>query len=100
MFLGFEDVAAHSFESVSSHVHWVYCVYLLIRDDVPGALEGLDSLAERQSRVTDIVRSAEKSRAVQILTQFDGPQRYKRHLQEVIRALESGIPLKNVAISP
>jgi len=100
MFLGFEDVAAHSFESVCSHVHWVYCTYLLIRDNVKGAMDGLDSLAERQARVTDIVHSAEKSRAVQILTQFNGPQRYKSHLQEVIRNIESGIALKHVPLSP
>ena len=29
MFLGFEDVAAKSFRSVVSHVHWVYCLHLI-----------------------------------------------------------------------
>ena len=30
MFLGFEDVATKSFDSVISHVHWVYCAYILL----------------------------------------------------------------------
>jgi hypothetical protein len=28
--LGFEDVATHGFDSVMSHVHWVYCSYILL----------------------------------------------------------------------
>jgi hypothetical protein len=38
MFLGFEDVSAKHFNSVISHVHWVYCAYILsnssLRNDV------------------------------------------------------------------
>ncbi|OQY14341.1 MAG: hypothetical protein B6I30_00770 [Desulfobacteraceae bacterium 4572_187] len=29
MFLGFEDVATKWFEAVESHVHWVYCAYIV-----------------------------------------------------------------------
>jgi hypothetical protein len=30
MFMGFEDVATKYFSSVVSHVHWVYCAYILL----------------------------------------------------------------------
>ena len=99
IFLGFEDVAAQSFESVCAHVHWVYCAYLLLYDEIKGVLQGLDSLAERQARVKQIVDSAEKSRAVQILTQFNGTQRYKNQLQQALADLEIGGSLNDAAFS-
>ena len=34
--LGFEDVATHGFASVMSHVHWVYCSYILLHLSPPG----------------------------------------------------------------
>jgi hypothetical protein len=98
-FLGFEDVAAQSFQSVSAHVHWVYCAYLLIHDEIKGVLQDLNSLAERQARVKQVIDSAEKSRAVQILTQFNGAQRYKAQLQQVLAELESGKTPSDVALS-
>jgi hypothetical protein len=35
MFLGFEDVATRTFESVKAHVHWVYCAYILLHSHPP-----------------------------------------------------------------
>ena len=80
MFLGFEDVATKWFYSVIAHVHWVYCVYILLNSgpfDTP-----CRNIAEKQERVNRIISNREKSRAIQILTQFDGPQRYKNELQQ------------------
>jgi len=34
--LGFEDVATRGFDSVMSHVHWVYCAYILLYMSPPG----------------------------------------------------------------
>ena len=31
MFMGFQEVATKHFESVISHVHWVYCAYILLK---------------------------------------------------------------------
>ena len=98
-FLGFEDVAAQSFEAVTAHVHWVYCAYLLINDEIKGVLEDVDSLVERQARVKQIIDSAEKSSAVQMLTQFNGAQRYKSQLQQALADLESGKTLNDGALS-
>ena len=81
MFLGLEDVAAKHFKSVISHIHWVYCAYILLTRPPPGALEQTDSFAEKQRMIKEIFDTKEKSRIAQLLTQFDGPRRYKAELQ-------------------
>ena len=81
MFPGLEDIAAKHFNSVISHVHWVYCAYILLNLPPPGSLEQADSFAEKQRLVKELVDTKEKSRAVQLLTQFDGLRRYKAELQ-------------------
>jgi hypothetical protein len=42
--LGFEDVATHGFDAVRSHVHWVYCAYILIHLSPPGLSLGRQSI--------------------------------------------------------
>ena len=80
MFLGFEDVAAKWFDSVIAHVHWVYCVYILLN---AGPFEShVRAIANKQENISKIVSRRENRRVVQLLTQFDGPQRYKRQLQQ------------------
>ena len=82
MFLGFEDVATKSFDSVIAHVHWVYCAYILMN---AGPFEShCRAIADKQEKISKIVSSKENSRVIQLLTQFDGPQRYKRQLQEAL----------------
>ena len=82
MFLGFEDVATKCFDSVIAHVHWVYCVYMLLNS---GPFDThIRAIAEKQDRVMEILSNKEKSRVIQILTQFDGPQRYKNELRQAI----------------
>jgi len=80
MFLGFEDIATKGFDSVVSHVHWVYCVYLLLN---AGPFESrVRAIADKQEKISKIIASRENSRVIQLLTQFDGPKRYKRQLQQ------------------
>ena len=82
MFLGFEDVATKWFDSVISHVHWVYCAYILLN---AGPFDThVRAIAEKQHRINKIIASREKSRVIQVLTQFDGPQRYKNELKQAI----------------
>ena len=38
--LGFEDVATSGFDSVMSHVHWVYCAHILLSMSPPGVSAG------------------------------------------------------------
>jgi hypothetical protein len=80
MFLGFEDVASKWFDSVIAHVHWVYCVYILLNS---GPFESrVRAIVDKQEKISKIVSSRENSRVIQLLTQFDGPQRYKKQLQQ------------------
>ncbi|MCP4108828.1 MAG: transposase, partial [Desulfobacteraceae bacterium] len=46
MHLGFEDVAAKNFRSVESHVHAVYCAYILMHDKPPGVSEDSKTILE------------------------------------------------------
>ena len=82
MFFGFEDVAAKWFESVMAHVHWVYCAYILLHSLSPGPPEL--SVPEKQRRLKTVIDNREKSRVLQLLTQFDGPQRHKDELREAL----------------
>src|SRR5207245_3933666 len=46
--LGFEDVATHGFDAVISHVHWVYCAYILLHMSPPGLSPGVQSIGDKQ----------------------------------------------------
>lgn len=82
MFLGFEDVATKGFRSVIAHVHWVYCVYILL-NAVP-LLSHVKVMAEKQHWISRIIAGREKRRVIQLLTQFNGAERYKRELKQAI----------------
>ncbi|MFQ5641997.1 MAG: transposase [bacterium] len=85
-YLGFEDVAAKSFASISSHVHWVYCAYLLLNMGPPGVpKEGL-SIKEKQERVSATVNSKDLRKYRQILTQINGTQKLMGELNQALEA--------------
>lgn len=83
-YLGFEDVATQGFASVQAHVHWVYCVYLLLNAHPPGVPEQVKTIAEKQRRIKQIIGHQEKRRVLQQLTQIGGVERYKNELQKVL----------------
>jgi CRISPR/Cas system-associated endonuclease Cas3-HD len=87
MFLGFEDVATKSFSSVISHVHGVYCAYILLNFSPPGSSAPSKSMAEKQRKIKKIISTKEKCRVIQMLTQFNGSQRYNEELKQ--RLLEA-----------
>lgn len=87
MFLGFQDVATKSFQSVKAHVHWVYCAYILLHSHPPGIPEPIKSMPDRQKKLKEIVESSEKVRVIQLLTQINGTQRYKNELREALQDL-------------
>ena len=86
MFLGFEDVATRSFESVKAHVHWVYCAYILLHYPPPGVPAHIKSLADKQRRIQATIDSKDKARVIQLLTQINGVERYKNELRAVSQA--------------
>ena len=86
MFLGFEDVATTTFESVKAHIHWVYCAYILLHSRPPGLPERITSLADKQRRIKAIIDTKEKNRVIQLLTQINGVERYKNQLRRALEA--------------
>jgi hypothetical protein len=87
MHLGFEDVATTGFDSVVSHVHWVYCVYILLHMAPPGVPPEVKSVGEKQRHIQKLLENKEKRRVLQKLTQIGGIERYKGELRQ---ALASG----------
>src|SRR4029450_9002868 len=76
-YLGFEDVATSGFDSVISHVHWVYCAYILLGMSPPGVSAGGESLGDQQRQLQQLLANQEKRRVLQQLTQMGGVQHYK-----------------------
>ena len=89
MFLGFEDVSAKYFSSVISHVHWVYCAYILLNSAPPGFHIGMKSMAEKQLMINKIIENKGLSAVNQLLTQVKGPQRLKAFIQKALNGSSS-----------
>ncbi len=82
--LGFEDVATSGFDSVISHVHWVYCAYILLSLSPPGVSAGVKSLGDKQRQLQQLLANQEKRRVLQQLTQIGGVQRDKDELRQAL----------------
>jgi hypothetical protein len=84
--LGFEDVATSGFASVMSHVHWVYCAYILLSMSPPGVAANVTSLGDAQRQLQRLLANQEKRRILQKLTQIGGVQRYQDELRQALAA--------------
>jgi len=82
--LGFEDVATSGFDSVMSHVHWVYCAYILLHMSPPGVSPEAKSVGDKQRHLQQAIDHREKRRVLQKLTQIRGVQRYKDELRQAL----------------
>jgi hypothetical protein len=58
--LGFEDVATSGFDSVISHVHWVYCAYILLHLSPPGLSSDVKSLGDKQRQLHRAIQFSER----------------------------------------
>jgi hypothetical protein len=85
--LGFEDVATHGFEAVMSHVHWVYCAYILLHMAPPGLPPGAQSIGDKQRALQQGLADKEKRQILQKLTQIGGVQRYKDELRQALAGI-------------
>jgi hypothetical protein len=84
MFLGFEDVACKSFESVASHVHWVYCAYILLHSHPPGIPEQIESAQEKQRIIMNSFNNKQISSSLQLISQINGVDRLKIKLRKAL----------------
>jgi len=82
--LGFEEVATHGFDAVISHVHWVYCAYILLHMSPPGLSPGNQNLGDKQRALQQGLADTEKRHILQKLTQIGGVQRYKNELRQAL----------------
>jgi Transposase DDE domain len=82
--LGFEDVATSGFDAVMSHVHWVYCAYILLSMSPPGVSADTQSLGDKQRQLQQHLANQEKRRILQQLTQIGGVQRYTNALRQAL----------------
>jgi hypothetical protein len=85
--LGFEEVATHGFEAVLSHVHWVYCAYLLLHMAPPGLSPRARSIGDKQRALQQALADKEKRQSLQKLTQIGGVQRYKDELRQALAGI-------------
>ena len=82
--LGFADVATSGFDSVMSHVHWVYGAYILLSMSPPGVSAGVTSLGDAQRQLQQLLANQGKRRLLQQLTQIGGVQRYQDELRQAL----------------
>jgi hypothetical protein len=80
-YFGFEDMSCHDFESVISHVHWVYCAYLLL----PEVISGVKSLSESQELLLLRLNNQKFKKILQISGRIDGVASIKTYCLEVIK---------------
>ncbi len=89
MHLGFEDVAAKNFRSVETHVHAVYCAYILIHGNPPGVSEDSKTILEKQQDIKTVIENKKTASVLQGLTQIGGAERLKNKLKSVLTDSES-----------
>ncbi len=82
--LGFEEVATHGFDAVMSHVHWVYCAYILLHMSPPGLSPGVQRIGDKQRALQQGLADKEKRHILQKLTHIGGVQRYKDELRQAL----------------
>lgn len=82
--LGFEDVATSGFDSVQSHVHWVYCADIFLRMSPPGVPPDVKAVGDTQRHLQTFLEHKEKRRILQKLSQIGGIERYKEELQQAL----------------
>ncbi len=85
MHLGFEHMATTHFSSVSAHVHWVYCAFLLLQA-FPGEGSEKGPTRQQQQRIRTVLDHREMAQILQRLTQFGGSEKYKSLLKQALTA--------------
>jgi hypothetical protein len=82
--LGFQEVATSGFDSVISHVHWVYCAYILLHMSPPGVSSDPQSLGDKQRQLWTYLDAKEKRRILQKLTQIGGVEKFKDEIRQAL----------------
>lgn len=84
--LGFEEVATSGFDSVQSHVHWVYCAYIFLRMSPPGVPPEVKAVGDKQRHIQKFLVNKGKRHVLQKLSHIGGVERYKDELRQALAA--------------
>jgi Transposase DDE domain len=81
---GLQDVGVHDFDSVISHVHWVYCAYLLIFEV---KLEKGGGLETRQRELKTWIDSRHLKNIIQLCSRFGRKDAIETYCNEALSDL-------------
>lgn len=83
---GLQDAGVEGFNSLVSHVHWVYCAYLLIHEIEPGKQPGLE---QRQRSLNTWLDGEPLRRVIQLSTRYGDKDVITKHCQEVLTEMSA-----------
>ncbi len=92
--LGFEEMAPTYFCSIETHVHLVYCAYILLHSDIPGLPSHARSMLDKQAYIKGLLEKRTSARVLQLLTQFGGVEKCKEELKAVLSDISSHNPFE------
>jgi len=84
---GVQDIAAHSFDAVEAHVHWVYTAYVLTQL-LP--MENVQGLVAKQRKLTAIVQASAAVSLVQKVTKLRTCFSGKEKAKDLVAAVAQG----------
>lgn len=84
-YLGLQDAGVQKFDSLISHVHWVYCAYLLLQEIKAPPDIGISG---RQKIIRNLCHEFELKKIINLTNRFGGIHYIKKHCFEAIEALK------------
>jgi len=84
--LGLEHAGVIEFDSLISHVHWVYCAFLLL-DEINAKKR--ESIPECQRRLTNAVRAVPFKKIRQLATRAGGKEKLKLQCERALQDLDA-----------
>lgn len=87
--LGMQHAGVSHFDSLQSHVHWVYCAYLLLKNQ-PGKVPepGGNTILQRQRQLRNQWEAEQIRKVIQLSTRIDGGQAVKKRYQAALADLQ------------
>jgi hypothetical protein len=67
-----------------THVHLVYCAYILLNLNPPGISRSDIPIGKKQEILLGLIESQEKVSILQLLSQFGGIDKFKNQLREAL----------------
>ena len=83
------DAGVSQYDSLKSHVHWVYCAYLLLKSQKKNTKEpGDSSIFQQQRRLTKRWEAEKYRKITQLSTRFNGNQAVRSYCSEALTDLK------------